>query len=86
MTGTHWLVIGVVAVAFAVYWFKFRKKHGMSLMHTKTGPQVVKKSGKKSWRSRLKGAALKVGMSAADSATGGAASRGLATAGSLGLT
>ena len=74
MTGTHWIVIGVIALGFAVYWFKFRKK-STHLMQTKTGPQVVKKSGKKSWRSRLKGAALGAALKGADLYTGGQASK-----------
>ena len=83
MSNTHWLVIGVVVVVFAVYWFKFRKK-GAHLMHTKTGPQVVKKGGKKGWRHRLS----KVGGNLAkmgDAATGGYGAKAMGTAGAIGL-
>lgn len=82
MTGTHWLVIGVLAVGFAVYWFKFRKKSA-HLMHTKTGPQVVKKSGKKSWRHRLTKNLGGIAFSAANAASGGQVGQAASIGGGL---
>ena len=84
MSGTHWaVIIGIAALAFAVYWFKFRRRRPMAVVSTPAGPVVVKKSGKKSWRSRLKSAAVGAALKGADMYSRGQASKALATASQL---
>ena len=82
MTSTVWILLGVAVAGFAIYWFKFRKK-GAHLMHTKTGPQVVKKSGKKSWRHRLAHNLGGMALGAANAASGGQIGAATALGGSL---
>jgi hypothetical protein len=67
MKGTHWLVIGVVVIAAAAYYFLvWRKRHGMKLGHM---PQK-KASKKRGWRSKF----ASIGTHLGDAATGGAVS------------
>ena len=74
------IVVGIAAVvAFAYYWLKIRKRSPRAaIISTPQGPQVVKASKRKGWRARLKSAAGTGLMAAADSATGGGASKTLA--------
>ena len=66
MTGTHWLIIGVVALA-AFYFLYWKKRHGMKLG---AGKIPAKKSGKRGWRHRF----ASIGKHLGDAATGGAVS------------